>query len=64
MSKWKFEYKAISKNGINYFNEELKKHIDEGYMPFGSISIMSGETDDKYCILMFKSVEIKEDDNK
>lgn len=35
--KYKTEYRAITKDGLKPFNEELKMHTDNGWIPQGDL---------------------------
>lgn len=63
---YKTKYKAISSVGIKSFNEQLNKFVEEGYLPFGNISVTTiYSLDDnviildRYSLLLSKSYSIE-----
>ncbi len=61
---YKLTYHAISKPDVGSFNKELNEYIDQGYCPFGGLSVASANIEDKlfntYSLLLTKSVETED----
>lgn len=63
---YKTTYHAISQPDIISFNKELKQYTDEGYIPYGTMTVAIAHTDSQedyvisiYAILLGKTTKIE-----